>query len=343
MMLRPFSSEQGNFSLFMVLVVLSAYLFTLPHASFWASGGAMMLWGAFGFWRLAVISFYDGRSTKIASLPARLMATLDEREHKLRQHGHSRLHHLDIQIWFALGCAYALWVGINFLSPVPVAAMADLQLSLNDFWQDVGGQGPEIKLGGNGDMLVRQVSFLFCLGVAAFTVHSFSYNENFIRQAGLVILPVFVICAGAVAAGGLLHTVPVPSTLTWRGAGSGAAHMLGAMLPDTPQNPSFFMRRLIEQGMIGAGLVLLLYVVPTAGLVRFMVRSGRKAVTLSALAVLAVVVGIDVMGAAGGLGAGVLFMGAAYLALAWGHSAYLRPYWYTQIEEELQGLTEEQI
>ena len=126
-MLRPFGSEQGNFSLFLLLVMISSALFTLPAQSFWASGGAMVIWGAFGFWRLAVISFYAGRSSKIASLPARLMATLDEREHRLRSEGHSRLHHLDIQLWFALGCFYALWVGINYIAPAPLESVTTLQ------------------------------------------------------------------------------------------------------------------------------------------------------------------------------------------------------------------------
>lgn len=337
-MVRPFGSEQGNFSLFILLVLLSAYLFTLPQASFWVSGGVMMIWGAFGFWRLAVISFYEGRSTKLAALPARLMATLDERDHKLRQHGYNRLHHLDIQLWFAAGCAYAVIVALTFLIPAPVQAVVDLQLSMNDFWQELGGQGPEVRLGGNADALVRQLAFLFCMGVAAFTVHSFSYSENFIRQAGLVILPVFLVMAVIAAVLPVAApVVPVPGDMPWRGAGAGAVSVVEAMNTQAPLSHSFFARRVIEQGFVGADLLYLLYLLPGAALVRYMARSGRKAVGLSALAVMGVMAWLDIMLPAGGMVAGILFMGTAYVALAWGHSAYLRPYWALKIADQPQA------
>jgi cell division protein FtsW (lipid II flippase) len=210
---------------------------------------------------------------------------------------------------------------------------------VNDFWQDFGGTGPEIRLGGNADALVRQQAFLFCMGVAAFTVHSFSYSENFIRQAGLVILPVFLMLA--VIAAALPQGAPLArlsAELSWHGAGAGAIKVIEAMNSQTPaQAHSFFVRRVIEQGVVGTSLLYLLYLLPGVALVRYMVRSGRKAVGLSALAVMAVMAGLDIMVPAGGMVVGILFMGTAYVALAWGHSAYLRPYWALKLGDPQQA------
>jgi hypothetical protein len=335
-MLRPFGSEQGNFSLFILLVLLSASLFTLPQQNFWASGGAMMIWGAFGFWRLAVISFYEGRKSKLTSLPAKLMATLDDREHRLRIEGHTRLHHKDIQVWFALGCMYAVWTAINFLIPAHIQALTTMQLGLNEFWRDVGGQGPEVRLGGNRDALVRQVAFLFCAGVASFTVHSFSYNETFIRQAALILLPVFTVCSIIlIMMGAQVTSLSLFDDLTWRGAGSGAANLLAAMMPDLKSGHSTLMQRGLEQGLIGVMVVYILYLLPAYGLVRYMVRSGRKLIGLLALAVLAALWFVDTMLMESGMVRGLLFMGSAFVALAWGHTAYLRPYWAVKIEREM--------
>lgn len=336
-MLRPFGSEQGNFSLFLLLVLVSAFLFTLPQQNFWASGGAMMIWGAFGFWRLAVISFYEGRKSKLTSLPAKLMATLDDREHRLRVEGHTRLHHKDIQVWFALGCIYALWVGINFLIPAHMSALTDLQLSLNEFYKEMGG-GPEVRLGGNGDALVRQLSFLFCAGVASFTVHSFSYNENFIRQAALVLIPVITVCSIVlIATGAQVSGISLLDNLSWRGAGSGAANLLAAMMPDLKTEHSTLMQRGLEQGMIGMMVIWILYFLPALALVRYMVRSGRRMVALLGLAVLAALWFADTLLITGGSVRGLLFMGSAFVALAWGHTAYLRPYWAVKIEREMEA------
>lgn len=294
-MLRPFGSEQGNFSLFLLLVFAASYLFTLPVQAVWASGAAMMMWGAFGAWRLAAIAF-AGADTKPAagSLPARLMATLAQRESRLRAEGHTRLHHADIQLWFGLGCAYALWAFINFIAPVTLQAVASLQLSLNEFWQDVGGPGPEVKLGGNRDALIRQLAFLFCAGVAAFTVHSFSYNERFIRQGALIIVPVFAAGAAYV----VLHTpfigaVTYFDTLSWRGAGAGAATVMTAVLPDLKNTHSALMQRWVEQGLYGVAMVYALYLLPAWALLRFMVTTQKYALGLLAFGAMVVMAILD--------------------------------------------------
>ena len=333
-MLRPFGSEQGNFSLYLLLVFAAAYLMTFPIQSVWASGVAMVLWGAFGVWRLAAISFAAPQQSDKGSLPARLMATLAERESRLREEGHTRLHHADIQLWFGLGCAYAVWAFINFIAPATLDALAQLQLSLNEFWQDLGGPGPEVKLGGNRDALIRQLSFLFCAGVAAFTVHSFSYNETFIRQGALVLLPVFAAGAGLLMLqGALVGGVTFLDNLSWRGAGAGAATVLTAVLPDLKEGHSALMQRWIEQGVYGVAMVYALYLLPAYALTRFMVLSGRKMLAFLALMTLAGMVFLDGFMMGSGWVYGLMFIGTAFVGLAWGHSAYLRPFWAPRIDE----------
>lgn len=334
-MLRPFGSEQGNFSLFLLLVFIAAYLFTLPVQTVWASGAAMIAWGAFGAWRLAAISLTGTLQTSppAGSLPARLVATLAQRESRLREEGHTRLHHADIQLWFGLGCAYALWAFINFIAPVTLHAVSSLQLSLNEFWQDLGGPGPEVKLGGNHDALLRQLAFLFCAGVAAFTVHSFSYNERFIRQGALVLLPVFV--AGTVyliLRGPLIGGVTFLDTLSWRGAGAGAATVLTAVLPDLKDAHSALMQRWVEQGFYGVAMVYGLFLLPAWALVRFMVRTQRYALALLALGAMALMALIDGMVQGSVWIYALLFIGTAFMALVWGHSAYLRPFWAPRLD-----------
>lgn len=333
-MLRPFGSEQGNFSLFVLLVFAAAYLFTLPVQYVWASGVAMAAWGAFGAWRLAAVSFAGSLTKPVAgSLPARLMATLAQRENRLREEGHTRLHHADIQLWFGLGCAYALWAFINFLAPVTLEAVAALQLSLNEFWQDLGGPGPEIKLGGNRDALIRQMAFLFCAGVATFTVHSFSYNERYIKQGAIIIVPLFI--AGAIYAvlqGALIGAVTYIDTLSWRGAGAGAATVLTAVLPDLKNAHSALMQRWVEQGFYGVAMVYALYLLPVWALVRFMLRAQKYALALLAFATLGVMATLDALLQGSGWVYALSFMGTAFVALVWGHSAYLRPIWAPRLD-----------
>lgn len=337
-MLRPFGSEQGHFSLFLLLVFAAAFLFTLPVSSVWASGLSIILWGGFGAWRLATLSFAPDALRNGASLPARLMATLAQRESRLREEGHTRLHQADIQLWFALGCAYALWTLANFLLPAVPGTLISLQLSLNEFWQGGGpGSGPEIKLGGNPDALIRQLSFLFCCGVAAFTVHSFSYNETFIRQAALLLLPVFTVCAIVLATRGTAVVgVSYLDDLSWRGAGAGAATVMTAIVPELREGQSSLMQRWIEQGLCGVLFVYGLYALPAMAMVRFMIRSGRRMVALLSLATMAAMLCLDVLMMAGGWVSGLLFMGTSFAALAWGHSAYLRPFWAPVVDSPVE-------
>lgn len=334
-MLRPFGSEQGNFSLFLLLVFIAAYLFSLPVQSVWATGAVMVVWGTFGTWRFAAISLSGTLQTPppAGSLPARLMATLAQRESRLREEGHTRLHHADIQLWFGLGCAYAVWSFINFIAPVTLQSVASLQLSLNEFWQDLGGPGPEVKLGGNRDALLRQIAFLFCAGVAAFTVHSFSYNERFIRQGALVILPVFV--AGTmylVLRGPMIGGITFLDTLSWRGAGAGAATVMTAVLPELKEAHSTLMQRWVEQGFYGVVMVYALYLLPAWALMRFMIRAQRYHLPMLALSVMVLMALVDGMVQGGPWVYALLFIGTAFIALVWGHSAYLRPFWAPRLE-----------
>lgn len=333
-MLRPFGSEQGNFSLFAGLVLLTGLAFSQPVAVFWVSGGAMMAWGAFGVWRLATISLDTGLFAKRGkSLPERLIATIDLRERNRRIEGHSRLHGLDIQLWFLLACLYALWALVSFFFPAPVQALSDMQISLNEFWQSAGmGAVPDIRLDGNRDALVRQMAFLFCSGVAAFIVHSFSYNEKFIQQAALILLPVFICGAAAVMwRSGFLDS-PVVGDPSLRGAGAGAGRLVLAMLPDQGRSHSMMTQRWIEQGIPGAVAVYALYAVPGWALIRFAAMTGRKLVTGCGLLCLGLMAILDLAAVHSVWTPALLFVGTGFIALCWGHTAYLRPYGAPRLE-----------
>lgn len=280
-----------SFGFFLVLIIFTAAVFSLPQSYGWSWGLAVQLWAVFGLVQLYRLSDPRGGEEVGSSLPARLAGSLFRaRQVEGAQAGH-RLGRFDALMFIASGAAFIMWIGA--VSIMHGASGGDMALTAYAFLY-----------------LAAQV---FCLGVIAFLAQLFAVRPRYVVMGA-------ALCA-CIACSALLYTL-IRYGFVWP-VDSGP-HPRGAMVYLSPSfYQSAFGLRLQAFGWIGAALPWMALAPMGLTLIR-MARDPlrRTLIALMGLGVVGVLGFYDLFALRAGGHYFMVWPGFAALCLCWGRAGY---------------------
>ena len=175
--------EQRSFVCFIFVTLITAVLLSLSTNSLWPQGVSLLLWGGFGLWRLSVLSerlqhFYE----RLNILPARLMASLKNREKKARNFAHDRLESTNVRLWLSFSGAYLVWIIVKSKISTPDY----LNEETTDFFNAIGIESKPSFLSTND---LREAAYFLSFFLMILLAQSYAYAKQAIKQASIFFLP----------------------------------------------------------------------------------------------------------------------------------------------------------
>ncbi len=319
--------ERRSFLLFLILVLFSTIIFSLPSVSPFVLGGLSLLWGVFGLARFLFL--YQRQDRKISfflSLPSRILFGLGREQDEKKKEILNRLSRADIIFFFVTGMFYIIWVLYCSLYPVEIASF------------EMFHQQQDMLLGTPFLIapiynLMASFSFFVLIGVITFVALSFSHIYGDVRSILLSLFPFFLV-------GFIISIFLLPKAtgtywqidLTLGGAGIGKGDLMDIFNSSMMRTAgSFLFRRFIEVGLLGSGLVYVLFL-PAFLLMVKNLRVKKRTLLAPAIGLLTLclLLVLDTLLIAHPLVKGVGVLGWCIVILCWGRTGYRQRYGFSR-------------
>ena len=307
--------NKRDFIIFLSMLFLSAGLISygaMPPLGYGLMG---MLWGTYGFFRLAYLSQNPLEPYPvILNLPAKILFGLSQKQEEQRQLSLRRLEKFDFMLWCLAAFLFVGWVLYCSFFPAEISIIKTV-ITKQEMLLDV-----PIQSAGQTFSILKTLSLYGIVGCSIAMATSFAANEDSVKSALYSLFPAFI--AGVVF---IFFFMPIanpaifPNFMLPKGGGLGAAQIMAALSPEiVVSSQTAMMERMIETGWIGGYGLYALFLPVFLMFLKALVIDRQVLIPAIGLTTLAMTFLLDSFWLSSPVIQGLSLLGLGVVALSWG-------------------------